>query len=115
MDQAEQWAAITEEQIRVTRYLHIMNPRISPSQTGQITRDAVRIAREAKAQEKELIQKQKQAEEKGKPTICEKQRKQSKENSSRMRLKDLCFPRGEAELRWQGMPDGAKRYKHGEL
>ena len=33
MDQADKWAAITEEEIGVARHLHFMNPRMSRSQT----------------------------------------------------------------------------------
>jgi hypothetical protein len=41
-----------------------MNPRLSPSQTGLIISDVVRIVRAAKAQEKKRIQKLKEAERK---------------------------------------------------
>jgi hypothetical protein len=64
MDEAKKWVAITEHDIEVARHPHFMNPRISPSQTGLIIPDAVRIVRAAKAQEKKRIQKLKEAERK---------------------------------------------------
>jgi len=60
----KKWVAITEHDIEVARHPHFMNPRISPSQTGLIIPDAVRIVRATRAQEKKRIQKLKEAEKK---------------------------------------------------